>query len=114
MMPSTSPARVGEVMQRRVVRRDGDAIERESEHRALLLEHADDRVGHALDLELAPEWIQIGEEVLRHFVTDYDYGRAQRGFLRSKCSPDTNIVLLDGEVVAVDRVRFNLLWTRPL
>ena len=93
---------------------DGDAIERESEYRTLLFQHADDGVRHALHPELASQRVEIGEEVLGDLVTDYDDGRTQRGFLRGERASKANVVFLDCEVVAVDRVRFHLLGTHPL
>ena len=74
--------RIHPAVERRLFRRDDELVEREAERAALLLHHADDGVRNALDAQLAPDRIEVREEVIGDVLADHDDRRAERVFLR--------------------------------
>src|SRR5207244_2934053 len=91
-------ARIGEMVQRRFVRRDGEAVEREPENAALFLDHADDVIRYSADPQIAADRIQIRKEILRDLIADDDDGRAELRFLVGEQPSGGDVVLLDREV----------------
>src|SRR4051812_41718041 len=96
-------------MERRVEWRDGQLVERLSKQRSLMLDDADDLIRNAANTELAPDGIQIREEKVRDLVADDDDRRAELVFLRHDRSPGLEIVFLDREILAVDRMNLDAL-----
>src|SRR2546423_4705374 len=98
----------------RVVRRDGNAVERETEHRALLLEHPNDGVRSPFDPKRTSNGVQVGKEVFSDFVSDHDHRSAKVCLLSSKRTASVYVVFLDREIIAVDCVPLDLLRSGEL
>jgi hypothetical protein len=86
--------RLGHASHRRGDRGEHLQVEREAEHLALLLQHADDAERDAAELDLAADRVHPREVQLRHLAADHDHRRA-RGRLLLAEHPAT----LDGEVL---------------
>src|SRR6478735_9419974 len=77
-----------------------------------MLDHTDDLIRNSADPKLVAERGEAGIEELRHFVADDDDGRAELDLLWREGATAAQVVLLDGEVVALDRVRIDLARSR--
>ncbi len=106
--PVEVTARTDCPLQRRRIGRDRETVEGESEHRALLLQHADDRVGRAANAEFAPDGIEAGKEMRRDFRPDHHHLRAGADLLRHERPPARDVVLLDRVELGFRRDRLDL------
>src|SRR5262245_60219900 len=97
-------------MERGRERCDREFVERLPEEAALVRDGTDDLVGNTGDAQLSADGIQVREEPLAHLLTDHDDGCTELELLRRDGSARCEVVLLDYEVVAVDRVCFHSLW----
>ena len=107
MIASMTPCDVHVAIERRLVRRDDELVERDAERAPLLLHQPDDGVRNAANGELAADRIECREEVVGDVLPDHDHVHAALVLLRREEAAAHGRHLLDVEVVLGDRERLH-------
>ena len=93
-----NPGRIHEVLRGRQCRHHDKAVEREAQDAALVLDDADDAVGHAADPDALAERRAVGEQPLRHGLAQHGDRRTRPVLFAGKGPADRDFQILDVEV----------------